>query len=83
MCICLTATIGNVDSRGMEQKVIAAMEFTTFVSDAVVKEAAPSIKNSLSLKVSSDELLNLIKATLKTRPAICFCTSAYMEYLIA
>jgi hypothetical protein len=61
ICICLTATLGDADSRGMEQKVIKAMEFTTFINDAVVKEAAPSTKNSLPLKVSSEEdLLRLI-----------------------
>ena len=58
------------------------MEFTTFISDAVLKEAAPSIKNSLSLKVSSDQdLLHFIQLELKTRPAICFCSSSYMDYL--
>jgi hypothetical protein len=82
MCICLTATLGSADSRGVEQKVITAMEFTTFISDAVVKEAAPSIRNSLSLKVSSDEeLLHHIRAELKIRPAICYCNLLYKDYL--
>jgi hypothetical protein len=59
------------------------MKFNTFVNDAVAKKAAPSIKNNLSLKDSSDqELLNFIQVKLKTRPAICFCGSYYMDYLI-